>query len=47
MALELVPTLVDMLGNDTPQGTAEYARNGVSESLSYCSGKVCRAMTRW
>ena len=47
VALELVPALVDMLGSDTPQGTAGYARDGVSERLSYCSGMVCRARTRW
>ena len=47
VALELVPILVDMLGNDTPQGTAEYARDDVSERLSYCTGMVCRARTRW
>ena len=33
VALELVPTLVYMLGNDTPQGTVGYARDGVSECL--------------
>ena len=33
VALELVPTSVHMLGNDTPQGTVGYARDGVSECL--------------
>ena len=47
VALELVPTLVDMLGSDTPQGTAKYARDDVSERLSYCSRMVCQARTRW
>ena len=47
VALELVPTPIDMLSNDTPQGTAEYARDDVSKRLSYCSGMICRARTRW
>ena len=33
VALELAPTPVDMLDSDTPQGTAEYARDGVSKHL--------------
>ena len=33
VALELVPTSIDMLNSDTPQGTAGYARDGVSERL--------------
>ena len=41
VALELVPTPVDMLSSDIPQGTAEYTRDGVFEHLSYCSGMVC------
>ena len=47
VALELVPTPVDMLNSNIPQGTAGYTRDGVSECLSYCSGMVCRARTRW
>ena len=47
MALELVPTLVDMLGNDIPQGTAGQIRGGVSECLSSCSGMVRQAGIRW
>ena len=47
VALELVLTLVDMLGSDTPQGIAKYARDDVSECLSYCSRMVCRVRTRW
>ena len=47
VALELVPTLVDMLGSDIPQGTARYTRDGVSKRLSYCLGMVCRARTKW
>ena len=47
VALELVPTLIDMLDNDTPQGTTEYVRDDISERLSYCSGMVCQARTRW
>ena len=35
VALELVPTLVDMLGSDTPQGTAAYTRDGVFERHSF------------
>ena len=38
VALELVPTLVDMLGSDTPQGTAAYARDGVFERHATKSG---------
>ena len=33
VALELVPTPVDMLDSDTPQGIVGYARDGVSEHL--------------
>ena len=47
MALELVPTLVDMLGGDIPQGTAEQIRGGVSECLSSYSGMVHRAGIKW
>ena len=35
VALELAPTLVDMLRSDTPQGTARYARDGVLERHSF------------
>ena len=35
VALELVPTIIDMLGSDTPQGTARYARDGVLERYSF------------
>ena len=38
VALEMVPTSVDMLGNDIPQGIAGHTRVGVSERLSSCSG---------
>ena len=37
VALELVPTLVDTLGSDIPQGIAEHTRDGVFERLSSCS----------
>ena len=47
MALELVPTPVDMLGSDISQGTAGHTRDGVSERLSSCSGMVRRVRTRW
>ena len=33
VSLELVPTPVDMLNSNTPQGTTRYARDGVSERL--------------
>ena len=35
VALELVPTPVDMLDNDTLQGTAGYTRDGVLERHSF------------
>ena len=38
MALKMVPTSVDMLGIDIPQGTAEHTRDGVPERFSSCSG---------
>ena len=38
MSLELVPTPVDMLGSDIPQGTAGHTRDGVLERLSSYSG---------
>ena len=47
VALELVPTPVDMLGSDIPQGTAGHTRDGVSERLSSCLGMVHRVRTRW
>ena len=47
VALELVPTPIDMLSNDIPQGTAVHTRDGVFEHISSCSGMVCRARTRW
>ena len=47
VALELVPTPVGMLGNDVPRSIAGHTRDGVSERLSSCSGKVRRARTRW
>ena len=40
VALKLVPTSVDMLGSDIPQGTAGHTRDGVSKCLSSCSGIV-------
>ena len=33
VSLELVPTLVNMLNSNTPQGTTRFARDGVSECL--------------
>ena len=47
MALELVLTLVDMLGGDIPQGIAGQIRGGVFECLSSCFGMVHRAGIRW
>ena len=47
VALELVPTPVDMLGSNIPQGTAGYTRDGVSKRLFFCSGMVFQARTRW
>ena len=47
VALELVPTPVGMLGNDVPRSIAGHTKDGVSERLSSCSGKVRRARTRW
>ena len=47
VALELVPTPVDMLGSNIPQDTVGYTRDGVSKRLFYCSGMVCQARTRW
>ena len=47
MALELVPTLVDMLGSDIPQGIVRQIRGGVFECLSSCFGMVHRARIRW
>ena len=38
VALEMVPTSVDMLGSDIPQGTAKHTRDGIPERLSSCSG---------
>ena len=38
VALEMVPTSVDMLGSDVPQGTAGHTRDGVLERLSSYSG---------
>ena len=38
VALEMVLTSVDMLGNDIPKGTIKHSRNGVLERLSSCSG---------
>ena len=39
MALEMVPTSVDMLGSDIQQGTAGHTRDGgVPKHLSTCSG---------
>ena len=35
VALELVPTPVDMLDSDTPQGTAGYTRDGMLERHSF------------
>ena len=37
VALEMVPTLVDMLGRDIQQGTARHTRDGVPKRLSTCS----------
>ena len=38
MDLEMVPTLVDMLGRDIQQGTTRHTRDGVPERLSTCLG---------
>ena len=38
VALEMVPTYVDMLSSDIPKGTAGHSRDGVFERLSSCSG---------
>ena len=38
VALEMVPTSVDMLSNDIPKGTTGHTRDGVPECLSSCSG---------
>ena len=46
VALELVPTPVDMLGSDIPQGTARHTRYGVPKHLSSCSRMVRQARTR-
>ena len=38
VALEMVPTSINMLDSDIPQGTAEHTRDGVPERLSSYSG---------
>ena len=38
VALEMVPTSVDMLDNDIQQGIARHTRDGVPERLSTWSG---------
>ena len=38
VALELVPTLVFMLGSGTSQGTAGHLKDGSPEQLSSCPG---------
>ena len=38
VALEMVLTSVDMLGNDIPKGTVEHSRDGVLECFPTCSG---------
>ena len=38
VALEMVPTSVDMLGRDIQQGTTQHIGDGVLERLSTCSG---------
>ena len=47
VALELVPTPIDMLDNDIPQGIAGHTRDSVSKRLSSCSGIILRARTMW
>ena len=47
VALEMVPTLVNMLGSDIPQGIARHTRDGVSERLSSCSRMVRQVRARW
>ena len=37
VALEMVPTSVDMLSIDIQQGTTGHTRDGVPERLSSCS----------
>ena len=36
VALEMVPTSVDMLSNDIPKGTVRHTRDGFPERLSSC-----------
>ena len=45
VALELVPTLVLMLGSDTSQGIAGHPKDNTPEQLSSCSGNgsLCKA----
>ena len=38
VALEMVPTSVDMLSNDISQGTARHTRDGIPEGISTCLG---------
>ena len=38
VALELLPTSEDLLGDDTPQGNAGQSRCGILEQLPYCLG---------
>ena len=41
MALEMVPTLADMLSSDIPQGIAGHTNGGVTEQLQFCSVTTC------
>ena len=45
VALELVPTLILMLGNNTSQGTAGHPKDNTPEQLSSCprNGSLCKA----
>ena len=38
VALEMVPTSIDMLGKDIQQGITLHTRDGVPKHLSTCSG---------
>ena len=38
VVLEMVPTSINMLDNNIPQGTVGHIRDSVPERLSSCSG---------
>ena len=37
VALEMVPTSTDMLGNDIPQGIVGHTSGGETERVQFCS----------